>query len=69
VDGQTSFLTYKRTPTTLTLVHTEVPENLRGRGIGGALVDGSFDRAQSDGLQVEVKCPFAKDYLRAHPRD
>ena len=64
VDGQTAFLTYVRTATTLTLVHTEVPEGLRGRGLGGALVDAALDRGHADGLQVIVQCPFARAYLK-----
>jgi hypothetical protein len=64
VDGQTAFLTYVRTPTTLTIVHTEVPEALRGRGAGSALVDVALDRGHSDGLQVIVQCPFARAYLK-----
>jgi GCN5-related N-acetyltransferase len=37
VDGLTSFLDYTRGPLGLTLVHTEVPESQRGRGLGTSL--------------------------------
>ena len=63
-DGQLSFLTYRRTPTTLTLVHTEVPEALRGRGVGSTLVEKALDAGRREGLRTIVECPFAKAYVR-----
>ena len=67
VDGRhVSFLSYRRTPTTLTLVHTEVPEALRGRGLGATLVQAALDAGRHDGLQIIVECPFAKAYLQKH---
>ena len=33
VDGHTAFVVYRKTPDTITLVHTEVPPELGGRGI------------------------------------
>lgn len=34
VDGLTAFLVYERHPDTLVLVHTEVPDGLRGHHLG-----------------------------------
>lgn len=62
-EGQVAFLTYRRTPTTLTLLHTEVPETLRKRGIGSALVQMALDAGRREGLRTIVECPFAKEYL------
>jgi hypothetical protein len=67
VDGQTAFLTYERTPTALTIVHTEVPEKLRGHHLGEALVKAALDAGRSAGLRIVVICPFARAYLRRHP--
>jgi len=67
-DGQVSFLTYRRTPTSLTLVHTEVAEAQRGGGIGGMLVDAALDAGRREGLQTIVECPFAKAYLKKKKR-
>src|SRR5580765_7470641 len=39
VNGQTAFLLYERTPDALTLIHTEVPESLRGRHHGEQLIE------------------------------
>ncbi len=67
VDGQTAFLSYKRTPHRLTLVHTEVPDALRGRHIGDALVEAALHAGRSHGLRIVTVCPFVRAYLRKHP--
>ena len=64
VDDQTAFLVYKRTPETLELIHTEVPEQLRGRHLGDALVEFALERADAEHLRVVATCPFARAYLR-----
>jgi uncharacterized protein len=68
VDGETAFLIYRRDHGTLTLVHTEVAPDLRGQHLGGALVEAALDAAHAEGLRVVVLCPFAREYLRKHPR-
>ena len=69
VDGYTGFLTYERTPTALTLVHTEVPPQIRGRHLADRLVDAAADAARAAGLQLVVVCPFAREYLRRQRAD
>jgi len=61
-----AFLTYRRAPTTLTLVHTEVPDALRKRGLGSTLVQAALDAGRREGLRTIVECPFAKAYLQKH---
>jgi predicted GNAT family acetyltransferase len=67
VDGQIAFLRYNRTPTTLSLVHTEVPEAMRGRRLGDVLAKAGIDAARAEGLRLVVICPFVRAYLRRHP--
>jgi uncharacterized protein len=67
VDGHTAFLAYERTSDSLTLIHTEVPPELRGRRLGEALVEAALSVARGEGLRVSVVCPFARAYLRRHP--
>jgi len=67
LDGLTATLDYERTPKTLTLIHTEVPEALRGRGLGARLVESAVKTGRAEGLLLVVVCPFARAYLRAHP--
>jgi predicted GNAT family acetyltransferase len=49
------------------LVHTEVPEQLGGRGIGGQLVRAALEWAARDGLVIVPWCPFARKWLTDHP--
>jgi uncharacterized protein len=67
VDGHTAFLAYERTSTSLTLMHTEVPKELRGRHLGDQLVEGALEAGRRQGLRISVTCPFARSYLRRHP--
>lgn len=67
VEGQTAFLAYERTNDTFTIVHTEVPVELRGRHFGERLVNFAMDVARREGLRISVVCPFARTYLRRHP--
>ena len=66
-DGHIVFSNYKRTDGVLTILHTEVPKALEGRGIGSALIRGVLDTARSQGLKVITVCPFAKSYIERHP--
>src|SRR4051812_20566337 len=49
VDGATAFVVYERTDRALRLVHTEVPEHLRNRGVGTALVEAALARGRAEG--------------------
>ena len=66
-DGHVAFSNYKRADGVLTILHTEVPKALEGRGIGSALIRGVLESARSQGLNVNPVCPFAKAYIERHP--
>jgi uncharacterized protein len=65
-DGHVAFSNYKRSDGLLTILHTEVPKELEGRGIGSTLVRGVLDIARAQGLKVHAVCPFVKSYLDRH---
>jgi predicted GNAT family acetyltransferase len=67
VDGQVAVLQYERQPNAIVIVHTEVPESLRERGIGTRLVSAALEALRAEGLPLVVQCPFVRDYLRSHP--
>jgi uncharacterized protein len=69
VDGHVAFSEYSRAGDVLTVLHTEVPKALNGRGIGSALVRGLLDIARARRLKVVARCPFVKAYLDKHPDD
>jgi len=62
-----SKLEYRLGRTTIALVHTEVPEELQGQGIGSSLVRGALAHAREAGLKVLPYCPFVAAYLERHP--
>jgi uncharacterized protein len=66
-DGARAELFYRAEPDRLVLLHTEVPQRLERRGIGGQLVSAAVARAVDDGLTVVPSCPFARRWLRRHP--
>ncbi|MEY2448021.1 MAG: uncharacterized protein QOH79_1497, partial [Acidimicrobiaceae bacterium] len=66
-DGQLAELVYHLHGDRLTLIHTEVPEALGGRGLGGVLVKAALDRARRDHLTIVPSCPFARRWLEKHP--
>jgi uncharacterized protein len=66
-DGWLAELVYRIRGDRLVLVHTEVPVELEGRGIGGRLVTAALDRAAREGLTLVPLCPFARGWLERHP--
>jgi predicted GNAT family acetyltransferase len=69
VDGHPAFLTFRQEEDRITLVHTEVPEALEGRGLGGRLVQTALDYARTNDLTVVPHCPYVKSYLERHPEE
>ena len=67
LDGRLAQLAYDLDDGNLTLIHTEVPTELEGHGIGGQLVTAAIDRAVREGLTIVPRCPFARGWLQRHP--
>lgn len=65
--GQLAELAYRRNGNRLVLIHTEVPEEFEGHGVGGRLVAAAIARAARDGMTVVPLCPFARGWLQRHP--
>ena len=68
VDGHESEMTYSRAGTSLIIIdHTDVPDALRGRGVGEALVRRAVEDARAEGKRILPLCPFAKAQIARHP--
>ncbi len=67
VEGRAARLEYRQNADRLILVHTEVPDELEGHGIGGALVRAALDRARDEELTIVPWCEFARGWLEKHP--
>ena len=58
---------YKVDGDRIALLHTEVPQELSGRGIGSRLAEGVFEALRERRLAVVAKCPFMASYAARHP--
>jgi predicted GNAT family acetyltransferase len=67
VDGYAAFVTYAREGDCLILIHTEVPSELQGRGIGSALARSVLSEARDRHLRVEPRCEFIAGFIQRHP--
>ncbi|HWK86652.1 MAG TPA: GNAT family N-acetyltransferase [Xanthobacteraceae bacterium] len=67
VDGLTAFTTYRIADGVITFIHTEVPPEFRGKGIGSKLVRGELEAARARGLKVVPRCEFVAGYIDKHP--
>jgi hypothetical protein len=69
IDGAVAQLVYRQVGPRLILVHTEVPDALGGRGLGGRLVRRAVEKAVAEGLEVVPWCPFARRWLQEHAEE
>jgi len=67
VEGHLAATYYKIEGGVITFIHTEVPPELGGKGVGSALVKDALDQVRADGLKVIPQCPFVKAYIDKHP--
>jgi uncharacterized protein len=67
VDGHVAKSFYKLDDGVITFVHTEVPSELAGRGIGSKLVQDALDEVRAERLKVVPQCPFVKAWIGKHP--
>lgn len=67
-EGKVAFLEFETDDLGwITLLRTEVPQELRGRGIAGELLRTAFQYARERHLRIDVLCPLAAGYLKRHP--
>ena len=66
VEGHLAATYYSLSDGVITFIHTEVPPELGGKGVGSALVKGTLDQARADGLKVIAQCSFVNAYIGKH---
>ncbi len=67
IDGHLAATYYELADDVVTFVHTEVPPELGGKGVGSKLIKGALDQVRAAGLTVIPQCPFVKAYIEKHP--
>lgn len=67
VDGHEAEMTYLTPePKKIVIDHTLVPPELKGRGVGQALVLRAVEDARKGGYKIAATCPFAKAQIEKH---
>ncbi len=51
----------------IALMHTEVPDAMKGKGVASALAEFAFGHAKESNKRVMVYCPFVLTYVKRHP--
>lgn len=67
VEGYLAATYYELADGVITFVHTKVPPELGGKGVGSRLVKGALDQVRAAGLKVVAQCPFVKAWIEKHP--
>lgn len=66
IDGSLAFVEYQIDGKQINLIHTEVPHELGGQGVGGKIAKVALDFARDNGLKVVSECPFVASYIERH---
>lgn len=67
IEGHEAEMTYSRAGERLIIIdHTSVPDALRGRHLGEALVMRAVEDARAEGRRIIPLCPFAKAQISRH---
>jgi len=67
IEGHTSAIDYALDGDVMTILHTNVPEPLAGRGIAGALTREALATARSERWSVVPACSYARAFIEKHP--
>lgn len=65
-DGQVAYLEYTLSGDVIALVHTEVPQALRGQGIASELAKTALGWARENHRKVDVICPSVAEFIEKH---
>jgi predicted GNAT family acetyltransferase len=66
IDGKLAVTRYRMKPGRMVVIHTEVPPELEGHGVGNTLARAALDYARSEGLRVVPRCAFVSAFIRRH---
>ena len=67
VDGREAVISYVKSGDAYNLLHTFVPEELRGHGVAEQLVQTTLDQVKAQGAKFIPTCPFVQAFLKRHP--
>lgn len=65
-DGDIAAAYYRLEEGALVLIHTEVPFQYSGQGLGSQLARGVFDAVRARGGKVVLRCSFMSSFFARH---
>ena len=65
-DGGKVWADYARQGDTLSILHVEAEQSLRGSGAAGSFMEALAEKAREDGLKLRPICGYANVWLRRH---
>ena len=70
LDGTMARLDYKIGKSgAIYLIHTEVPDQFEGEGVGHKLVREALEIIERNDLKIIPLCPFVRSFLKKHQSD
>ncbi len=68
VEGRESYLQYLKVDSaTLDYYKTYVPNELRGKGIAGKIVETALNYARENNLMIIPSCSYVETFIEHHP--
>ncbi|MGE0686805.1 MAG: GNAT family N-acetyltransferase [Dehalococcoidia bacterium] len=67
VGDAVAFLTFDMRGDYVVFVHTQVPPELEGKGLGGKLASAALTWARDNDVKAVPLCPYVAGYLNRHP--
>lgn len=67
VDGKKAIIVYEQKDNVIKLLHTEVPQELEGRGIATAIIEKTLMYIKDNNLRLIPLCPMVVAYIKRHP--
>lgn len=68
-DGTVAAAYYRLEDGIVVLIHTEVPFEYSGNGIGSRLAEGVFDAIRKSGRRAIIRCEFMANFIARHPEN
>ena len=66
-EGKLIKIDYIKAKNKIYLTHTEVPQELEGKGLGKMIVEQALMDIEQQGKELVPLCPFVAAFLKRHP--
>ena len=66
-EGQLSFIDFKKINDKIYLIHTEVPQELEGKGIAAAMVEKTLKHIEEHQWKLIPSCSYVQAFVKRHP--